>query len=123
RQHQGDSNQFITYFGGNSMAEPILTAARVLELFRYERETGKFYWIVDGRIKKLIGKEAGMSGHKGAKILHVDGVRYGAEKIVWMLEHGSFPSFRIGYADGCPGNTAISNLIPLKRAKFTKESI
>lgn len=101
----------------------ILTAKRVLELFDYERETGRFFWRVNTGIKNLIGKEAGMAGYRGRKILHIDGVRYGSEQVVWLLENGQLPDSRIGYRDGCPGNPSISNLTILRRQRFAKDDI
>jgi hypothetical protein len=94
-----------------------LTFERVNELLRYEHETGKLYWSVS-RGGVMAGSEAGYdkADHRTTyRIIGIDGKRYWAHRIVWLLHYGEWPKGEIDHIDGGGLNNRICNLRDVTR--------
>lgn len=84
------------------------------EWFRYDVETGHFYWkkIHYSKVRHL-GKPAGT--FKGEYIfIKVPGfTQLGAHRLAWIYVHGSIPDgMEIDHIDANPANNALANLRP-----------
>lgn len=92
-------------------AKSLLTKERVLELLRYEPETGKFYW-VNSRYSNRNGTEAGSLRKSGYVFLSIDGFQYLAHRVAWLVTHGEWPADGLDHRDGVRSHNWISNLRP-----------
>lgn len=86
-----------------------LTAKRVLELMRYEPETGQFIW-VSSRYSYLNGTPAGTVRKEGYRFITIDGFQYLAHRLAWLVTHGSWPEATIDHWDRDRDNNRIDNL-------------
>lgn len=83
--------------------------ARLHELFRYEPETGHFFWLQSGKGRTL-GEPAG-SQDGGHMVLRVDGVSYQQQRLAWIYVHGDIPDGqRIRFDNGNSLDCRIANL-------------
>jgi hypothetical protein len=94
----------------------VITRARLLELFRYERETGKFFWITSPTNCVMAGAEAGHLSAEGYVIIGVDGKTYKAHRLVWLIETGSLPKM-LDHEDTDRSNCRFSNLRPCDKSQ------
>jgi HNH endonuclease/AP2 domain len=62
-----------------------LTRARLMELLRYDPETGEFYW------RARNGNRAGGVSGDGYWYIMIDGKSYLAHRLAWLYVHGYFP--------------------------------
>lgn len=85
----------------------MITQARALELFEYR--DGCLYWRVKPAKQISVGAEAGCKNSHGYSVVRVDGVLYGAHRIVFLMHHGYLPKY-IDHADGNRLNNRIENL-------------
>lgn len=92
---------------------------RVRELLDYNPETGALIWRVDrtngkGRILRAAGSEAGGVGATSKtnsyRIIKIDGRKYLAHRIAWLIMTGSWPAKGIDHADGDGLNNRWINL-------------
>jgi hypothetical protein len=68
----------------------VLTQTRVREVLAYDRKTGVFVWrVTKGRA--VAGSIAGRIDSTGHRQLTIDSKRYGAHRVAWLYETGSFP--------------------------------
>jgi len=87
-----------------------LTYARAAALLTYNKESGALT-----RAKRLsnsvtVGEIAGSLHQKGYIYLYVDGRRYLAHRVAWLLETGSWPLAQIDHIDGNRANNRWLNL-------------
>lgn len=95
---------------------------RLLEIFNYEKSTGKLFWkerphgdfskrglaIFNGR---FAGKEAGSPLQSGHMVVTVNRVSYRVHRIIWTMCNGPIPDdMQIDHIDGDPRNNIIDNL-------------
>jgi len=93
----------------------MLTFDRANELLKYNSETGDLIWIgrTSNRIK--IGDIAGAvrpdcRGYTSYIDVGIDGVRYPAHRIIWLLKTGVMPIHDIDHIDGNGLNNCWDNL-------------
>ena len=92
----------------------------LLECFRYDEETGKLYWkerpryhfdspIGAYRSNRYFNKEAG-SLTNGYLLIRLDGKRYQAHRVIWMIVKGTEPNGFIDHINGNKLDNIIENL-------------
>lgn len=86
-----------------------LTANDVLQLLRYDSDTGKLFW-VSCRYQNFIGKEAGVVRKHGYRVIIINGFQYLAHRLSWLVCFGVWPSGNIDHIDGNRLNNRIANL-------------
>ena len=111
------------------MSGPVVTAAQLRELLRYEPESGKLFWRprppsmffgnadcgVQGSAKAWNTRYAGREtfantnryGYLKGKILRITCL---AHRVAWALYHGEWPSGQIDHINGVRTDNRISNL-------------
>jgi hypothetical protein len=86
------------------------TADRVNELLEYNPDTGVFKWRVDrGGLAKAATK-AGRPSTSGHIEISVDGQRYRAHRLAWLICYGHWPDGPLDHANGVPADNRIANL-------------
>ena len=87
----------------------MLTREGVLQALTYDAAQGKFYWRHTlGR--KREGMEAGSLNPAGYHIVGICGQKIMAHRLVWLVEHGSFPTGEIDHINRIPNDNRIENL-------------
>lgn len=95
-----------------------LTADYVRSILGYDPETGVFKWkarlgntrSVASWNGKNAGKPAGTPKVNGYLQISIDGKRYYAHRLAWLLAHGEWPASQIDHANGLPSDNRLSNL-------------
>lgn len=90
---------------------PRISQERLLELIRYNRDTGEFVWAINrGPIKA--GSVAGgyTSNGLGYRQISVDGRLYIAHRLAWLYVYGVWPTHSIDHINGNKGDNRIENL-------------
>lgn len=97
----------------------MLTQERVKELLTYDPETGEFRW-KEGRRQMKAGSVAGSDHtvHSGKKyrVISIDGKKYQAHRLAWLVMHGEFPPEQIDHIDGNGLNNRFENLRAVSNA-------
>lgn len=92
----------------------MLTAARLRELLRYDRETGVFVWRVTRTGTATAGAIAGATMTDGDgyqyRIIGVDGGRYRAQRLAWLYVTGEWPTGLIDHRNGDTLDNSFDNL-------------
>lgn len=94
----------------------MLTRERLLEVLRYEPETGKFY-SKGGKGRAPVGEEAGTLRETGYRFVVIDGRRYGAHRLVWLAETGALPVNEIDHRNRVHDDNRFGNLEDATRAE------
>ena len=92
------------------MDKKILTAERAKELLDYDPCTGNFYRKVALTNSVKIGDIAGSKNQKGYLEIWVDGKRYYAHRLAWLIETGEFPKEQIDHINCVKTDNRIANL-------------
>ncbi len=87
----------------------MITAERVRELFHYDPEVGVFTHLATCR-RAIAGAAAGEITHNGYVRLSIDGKRYRAHHIAWLLAHGELPPPPVDHINGDPADNRLVNL-------------
>lgn len=117
-----------------------LTAEQARQLLRYDRKTGKLYWIerapslFSGRKRdadvlargwntKFAGREALNSPH-GSGYLQgsVNNVKQFAHRVIWLIETGSWPAGEIDHDNGAKWDNRWGNLLDRTHAENTRNA-
>ena len=87
---------------------------RCSELLHYNANTGEFTWRLDrGPVKA--GDLAGSPNKDGYIQIQIDGTKYRAQRLAWLVTHGCWPAGVIDHRDGDVSNNRIINLRDVDR--------
>lgn len=74
-----------------------ITQKELKEILRYEKNTGKLYWIARISKRMTIGKEAGTKSKRGYVHIKIKGKVYFAHRLAWLYEKGFYPKHQIDH--------------------------
>jgi hypothetical protein len=95
-----------------------LTHERLLELLRYDPETGDFYWLVANSNRSKAGAKAGwFSKASGYWKLNIDGCRYQAHRVAFFYMKGRWPDPECDHRDSDGSNNRWLNLREATRSE------
>lgn len=86
----------------------MVTRERVLELLTYEPDTGRFFWKARRGVKA--GTEAGTLTKKGYRAISIDGKKYYAHRLAWLVETGKWPVGRLDHVSRVRSSNRFLNL-------------
>lgn len=86
-----------------------ITLYRLVELLRYNPESGYFIWKV-GRGNTPAGSIAGSTNKAGYSRIKIDNKLYLVHRLAWLYYYGYMPENHIDHIDRNPSNNRISNL-------------
>lgn len=104
------------------MTETQITREFVLEMLEYIPETGALLQ-KKPRPRVQVGSIAGVVTPYGYRYIQLNGRKYAAHRIVWLIEHGEFPSTDIDHIDRNKLNNQISNLRLVTRKENCENKI
>jgi hypothetical protein len=92
-----------------------LTADFVRSILDYDSESGLLTWKYRENIPanwntKYAGEEAGYINNQGYQFIGINGSRYLAHRLAWLIVTGEWPKDKIDHEDGDPSNNKFSNL-------------
>jgi hypothetical protein len=92
-----------------------LTAEHVRSILYYNPDTGEIRWKWRDDVRKnentrIAGKVAGSVNSKGSLQIRINGHRYLAHRLAWVITHGAWPPNDIDHIDGDRANNRIDNL-------------
>ena len=89
----------------------MLTQDRLRELLHYDLHTGVFRWRVDRAGSAVAGSVAGSTHYKSGHVrISVDGRSYGAHRLAWLYQFGTWPNGMIDHINQDPADNRIANL-------------
>jgi len=91
------------------MAAPMLTAARLRELFHYDPDTGKFTSRIDRR-RCPAGTEVNGVNAQGYVQVVIDCRHYFGHRLAWLHVFGEWPRQTIDHINGNRADNRIANL-------------
>jgi hypothetical protein len=86
------------------------------EVFRYDAESGRLYWIERPKVGKTgglkrVGELAGSRGAYGHCVIEITGKNHFAHRIIWEMHNGPIPKgLMIDHIDGNGWNNRLNNL-------------
>lgn len=86
---------------------------RVRELLAYSPSDGAFFWLKNrkGNPAPRVGDVAGGTRPDGYRYIGIDGRRYYAHRLAWLMVYGPIPhGMEIDHMDHNPSNNRIGNL-------------
>jgi len=79
------------------------------QIWRYDPETGKFFWLVSSRYKVLIGDEAGYFDGKYNRLAYA-GKQYKSARVAWLMMTGKWPVDQIDHINQVKTDDRFCNL-------------
>lgn len=95
-------------------SEDLAQTAR--EQFTYCRDTGRLFWRINYKRAKA-GCEAGSKYSRGYRVVSWKGKRYAVHRVIWLIEHGSWPSNEIDHINGVKDDNRLINLRECTRSQ------
>lgn len=105
------------------MAKPILTAARLRELFHYCPETGVFTRLVTRAKNAQAGSIAGTIDTIGYRRISIGPGYFYGHRLAWLYVHGEWPVGSIDHIDGDRANNSIKNLRPCDQSQNNQNRV
>lgn len=93
-----------------------LTVERAKELLNYDPETGVITWRVTTNSRAMAGSRAGCKHCAGYVQIHIDGRKYLAHRLAWLIIHGEWPLEHIDHINGIRNDNRKINLREASRA-------
>lgn len=87
----------------------MLTHARLLELLRYDPETGWFSWRIS-RGPRHAGEAADCVGPLGYVVIRLDGVLYYGQRLAWFYMTGEWPKDEVDHINMDKEDNRFANL-------------
>lgn len=92
---------------------------------RYDPATGDLIWLArngGGRSirtwnARFAGTVAGTPTTRGYRSILIDGQRYAAHRVAWLLAYGEWPQNQIDHIDGDRANNRLANLRPATQSQ------
>jgi len=91
------------------MNEHTITKDFVLDMLNYVPESGLLLQRKN-RPKVKVGSIAGVITPYGYRYIQLDGRKYAAHRLVWLIETGEFPKKHLDHIDGNKLNNCFNNL-------------
>ena len=90
---------------------------RVTSLLHYTPEDGVFAWRVNRTGKALAGSRAGTRSSAGYVEIKIDGIRYSAHRLAWLVQTGQWPVGDTDHINGVKDDNRFCNLREATRAE------
>ena len=81
----------------------------ITEVLSYSRETGQFLWLEKLHATRVRGRAAGSLDRSGHRRIKLNGRRYFAHHLVWVIEKGWLPKM-LDHINGDPDDNRVANL-------------
>ena len=88
-----------------------IQARHLKKFFRYQKRTGKIFWVRATSNRARVGAEAGTLS-QGYRVIGFKNSYYRGHDIAWALVTGKWPKRRLDHKDRCRSNNRWSNLRP-----------
>lgn len=75
-----------------------LTAEQTISIWRYEPDTGLFFWLVSPKYDIIVGSRAGYFDGKYWRLSY-KGKTYKASRVAWLIMTGDWPPDQIDHAN------------------------
>jgi hypothetical protein len=99
-----------------------LTAHRLREVLKYDRNTGVFRWRMSLAKRVKIGDVAGCARQDGYRLIRVDGRLYLASRLAWLYMHDCWPKNEIDHKNTIRGDDRLQNLRDVTHAENKQNS-
>ena len=83
---------------------------RLIEVLRYEPDTGCFYWRMHRGPRAALGRRAGKLVPNGYRRIMVDGVQYSASRLAWFYTYGKWPAVYLDHINNVRDDDRLVNL-------------
>lgn len=100
----------------------MLTHSRLLEILRYDPETGHFTRLVGRRVGKVTGYRNDVGNGFIYWMIYVEGQVYRAHRLAWFYMTGEWPKALIDHKDCCTLNNRWENLREADHSSNTQNS-
>ena len=87
----------------------MITQNELKALFRYDEETGEFYWRVGGR-RCQTDKPAGTLDNYGYRVIRIRSRGYKASRLAWLYVYGEWPVLDLDHINRDKLDNRIENL-------------
>lgn len=88
----------------------MLTAEKVNSLLSYDRNTGVLRWKEMASSRRPAGSVAGNIMGNGYRYIGINGKRYKASRLIWLMIHGEWPKEIIDHINGDSLDDRLCNL-------------
>ena len=98
---------------------PLPPIDSVLEVLKYDPDTGIFTWRTNEKVyKRVRGKVAGTLDISGHRQIRINGIRYFAHRLAWLICEGEDPgSLEIDHINGLRDDNRRENLRVVTRSE------